>query len=108
MAPFAVGRYPKPPSVYEIPRDIAELYTFEGRVPLTSRYMDSSHLIRNPQNTNWNIPGIDSKIEDIKNKRLKGSYGKKVSKEMIKVLEKYMIQNIKDKQVLVIGSTIPW
>ena len=89
-----VGKYPKPPKLYEIPKDIAALFTFEGRVPLKSRYTDSSKWTRNPQNPNWNIPGIDSMIEEIRKKRLKGTYGKKVSNEMLKLLQKYMIENV--------------
>ena len=87
-------KYPKPPKLFEIPKDIAALYTFEERVPLNSRYIDSSQWIRNPQNPNWNIPGIDYMMEEIRKKRLKGTYGKKVSNEMLKLLQKYMIENV--------------
>ena len=38
--------------------------------------------MKKPQNPHWNIPGIDSMIEEVKKKRLKGTYGRKVSNEM--------------------------
>ena len=47
-------------------------------------------------------------IDQIANRNLFGAYGVNISNQLTDILEKYMIDNIKDKHVLVIGSRLPW
>ena len=43
-----------------MPKEIAEMYTFEKRVPLMPRYFDEdAKWIENPDQPNWNIEDID-------------------------------------------------
>ena len=64
--------------------------------------------MKKPQNPHWNVKDIGIMIDQIANKNLFGAYGVNVSNELTNILRKYMIGNIKDKHVLVIGSRLPW
>ena len=85
----------KPPLIYGISKEIAELYTFDRRVQMYNRYKDDSNWINQPKNPNWNTKSINDMISQIKRGNLKGGYGIKTSHEMIDILEKYMIENVR-------------
>merc|ERR1712012_170965 len=93
----------RPPKIFDIPKEISVLYTFEKRVPFYYSYMDDSNWINNPKNPHWNIKDIEIMMDHISKGHLHGAYGVKVSNDMTEIMKKYMIENIKDKHVLVIG-----
>ena len=52
---------------FEIPKDIAKLYSFGGRVPFYTRYYERDmSLIKKPTNPHWNMKDIGEMMDDIR------------------------------------------
>ena len=84
----------KPPSIYEVPQEIAELYTFEKRVRiLPAHFYDQAKWIENSE-YDWKIDDINTMINHLKKGLLKGAYGEEVSNEMAEILKTYMIDEV--------------
>ena len=82
-------------SIYDVPIEIAEMYTFQKRVPLMPSFMQTDYKwIEVPEQPNWNNQDIDSFIHQIKNGNLHGGYGKDVSNEIKDIMEEHMIDNV--------------
>ena len=57
----------RPPRLDEIPKDIAKLYSFGGRVPFDTRYYERDmSLIKKPTNPHWNMKDIGEMMDDIR------------------------------------------
>ena len=78
-----------------MPIEIAEMYTFQKRVPLMPSFIQNDYeWIEHPEQTSWKIQHIDGFINQIKNRNLHGGYGKDVSNEIIDIMEEHMIDNV--------------
>jgi len=98
-----------PPRITQVPQEIAEMYTFDKRVPLKEfQFNKDAKWIENPEQPNWNIEDINRMMNAIQNGNLIGGYGIEVCNEMKYIMKEFMIENIEDKHVLVIGSILPW
>ena len=87
----------KPPSIFQVPQEIAELYTFDKRVRISSQHFsDDAKWIKNPEQPNWNIDDINTMINHLKEGHLTGAYGEEVTNEMTEIMKTYMIDEVQD------------
>ena len=56
--------------------------------------------------TAWTMEGVETQQKWLKESNLRGNYGNEVVIRMEKILDNYF--ELRDKNVLVIGSTRPW
>ena len=92
-----------PPVLYQVPKDIQQHYTFEGRIPIVHQYMNEIDYSQNPdkkakmeirRDILWEKNSIEISQEQFRNNMLLGAYGKDVVLNMTKLIREYMIEQV--------------
>ena len=91
----------RPPRISELPKTISNLFSYNNRVPLYSRYYErDSSLITKPENPHWNIKDIGGLVKELtETGQIYGAYGVKTSRDMVQILKKYMIDSVRTKLI---------
>ena len=97
-----------PPTVYDLPKDIAALYTYDYKVQLYGMYINNSKWTEQEEITVWSKEEIEYGTELLAKGELRGGYGSKTTDEIKEILQKHMDDNVNNCHVLVIGSQSPW
>ena len=93
----------KPPLLYDLPKDIQQQYTFEGRIPILHHYMnDIDHWqkaeVKAKMEINkdkvWEKKSIEFNQELFRNDMLFGAYGTEIVLNMTKLIKDYMIEQV--------------
>lgn len=92
----------KPPR--KIPSELLDEYTMSGRIKIEERYFNNAYPPKIPRV--YKKEQIDSLILEVKAKKKQTDWGYgETDIWLYEALEKY---SIKDKNVVIIGSTFPW
>ena len=97
------GRYKEPPR--EIPHFLKSAYSYQNRVSIGKWYLNRD--FGDPNGRSWPNEMIEDMIRAYKGKTLEGNYGREAVESIRKVIAKEYF-NVRDKDILVIGSQFPW
>ena len=87
---------PEAPTFHNVPKEILDLYTFDGRIPLESSYLNDVHWVpeRKPENdekiTLWNKELIDEFRGFHKKGVLRGGYSTEIVNNMTRLIKEHM------------------
>ena len=87
-------RLNKPSSLYDVPKQILEMYTYDKRVPFFVKYFNQAYWNGNLEYSNWDPESVDLMIQLVEKRILQGGYGNKFSNQMKDLLEEHMIDNV--------------
>ena len=92
-----------PPVLANLPKDVQQQYTFEGRIPIFHTYMNDIRYLRDSEkkakmeiirDNAWERKSIEIGQEQYRNDMLAGAYGSGVVVNMTKLIKEYMIEQV--------------
>ena len=107
----------KPPLLSNLPKEIQQQYTFDGRIPILHNYINDIDYLQKAEKKAqmkiirdklWERKSIEIDQKLFRNNKLFGAYGREVVLDMTKLIKEYMIEQVQNGHVLVIGSQSPW
>ena len=102
----------KPPSKQNVPEDILEMYSYDGRIEIYSTYMDdfkwTAEEHEEENSLMWSKDVIDEYRKEHRSGKMYGAYGVPSVQNITKNLQEHMHDQVKNGHVLVMGSQTPW
>ena len=102
-----------PPSLDNLPKDVQQQYTFEGRIPLLHHYLNDMAYLKDAKQKAqigkigaklWEKKNIEIGQENYRNHTLVGGYSIEVVVNMTRLIKEYMLEHVSMYLLTLIGT----